>query len=124
MTRITTTLLMMLILLNGSVVVMEGSGLTDDIGVTLSPGVDKAVDDTLEDAKRGFSSNAGAGDTLIALFGSAVGAFNIFIHGVFSLPDMFLNLGFPEWIVFPLFAPVYLLSALELAYAATGRDLV
>jgi uncharacterized protein (DUF983 family) len=43
---------------------------------------------------------------------------------VFAAPVMFMNLGFPEWFVLPVFAPMYLISTLELIYAATGRNLV
>lgn len=124
MTRITSTLLIFMILANGSITVMEGSGLSDDLGVTLAPGVDKAMDNVLENAKKGFSASEGLGDTLFSLFAAAMGTFNLLIQGVFSLPQMFLNLGFPEWAVLPLFAPMYVVSTLELIYAASGRSLI
>ncbi len=124
MSRITSTLLIFLILTNGAVTVMEGSGLSDDLGVELAPGVDKAVDDVVKNAEDGFTASEGLGDTLFSLFAAAMGTFKILIEGVFSMPQMFLNLGFPGWIVWPLFAPVYVISTLEFIYAATGRVLV
>lgn len=122
MTRITTTILIFMLLANGGVTIMTGSGLSEDLGVTLAPGVEKAMDDVLDNAKKGFSPNAAALETLYFLFVAGMSTFNVLISGVFSLPSMFLNLGFPEWIVVPLFAPMYVISTLELIYMATGRS--
>lgn len=121
MTRITSTLLVFMILANGGITVMEGSGLSDDLGVTLAPGVDNAIDQVLSDAKDGFTASEGLGDTLFSLFSAGMGTFNVLIQGVFALPQMMMNLGFPEWIVMPFFAPMYVISVLELIYMATGR---
>lgn len=124
MTRITSTVLVFMILFNGGVTIMEGSGLSDDLGVTLAPGVDNAMDKVVENAKAGFSPNTGLGDTLFSLFATAMSTFELLIAGVFSMPSMFLNLGFPAWFVLPIFAPMYVISTLELIYAATQRNLI
>lgn len=124
MTRITSTILIFLVLTNGAVTVMTGSGLSDDLGVELAPGVDKAVDEVIENAKEGFAPNNGLGDTLFAMFAAAMGTFKVLIQGVFSMPQMFINLGFPDWIVYPFFAPMYIIATLEMIYAATGRGLL
>lgn len=124
MTRVTSTVLVFMLLLNGGVTVMEGSGLSEDLGVTLAPGVDKAMDKVVDNAKDGFTASEGLGDTLFSLFAAAMGTFEVLVQGVFSLPSMLLNLGFPEWFVIPVFAPMYIISTLELIYAASGRSLL
>lgn len=124
MTRITSTVLVFLILTNGAVTIMEGSGLSEDLDVQLAPGVDNAMDEVVSNAKAGFSPDTGPGDTLFALFAAGKGTFKVLIQGVFSMPSMFLNLGFPEWFVVPLFAPMYVIATLEFIYAAAGRKLV
>jgi hypothetical protein len=123
-TRITTAVLVFMLLFNGGVTVMEGSGLSEDLGVTLAPGVDEAMDNVVDNAKDGFSASEGLGNTLFSLFAAAMGTFQLLIQGVFSFPSMLLNLGFPGWFVVPMFAPMYVISTLELIYAATGRGLV
>lgn len=122
MTRITSTILIFMLIANGGITVMEGSGLSEDLGVTLAPGVSNAMDKVVENAKRGFDTGTGLGETLFALFAAGMGTFEVLVQGVFSLPQMFLNLGFPEWIVVPFFAPMYVVTTLEFIYMATGRS--
>lgn len=123
MTRITATILVFMVLLNGSVSMMAASGLSEDLGVTLAPGVEQAIDETIDDLDE-FSTSEGLGDNLFSLFSSAMGVGEILAHGVFSMPSMLLNLGFPGWIVYPLFAPMYILSTLELVSMASGRNMI
>jgi len=124
MTRITTTLLVFLILSNGTVTIMEGSGLSDDLGVSLAPGVEQEVNNLTELASDGFQSSEGLGDTLFTLFAAAYSLIALFAQSAFAVPTMFLNLGFPAWFVVPLTGPLYLVSTLEVVYAATGRQMV
>jgi hypothetical protein len=124
MTRITTTLLVVLLLMNGSATVMAASGLSEDLGVELAPGISDTMDSTIDQLKAGFSPSAGVGDTLFALFVAGLGIMGIVVDAVTATPTMLLNLGFPAWIVFPLFAPIYAISVFELVYVATGRDMV
>lgn len=124
MTRVTSTILVILILMNGTVTVMEGSGLASDLGVELAPGVSETMNDIVETAKEGFEVGAGLGETLFSLFAAGLGVMRLVFETTFAAPQMFLNLGFPQWFVVPVFAPVYVIGLLELVYAATGRDLV
>lgn len=124
MTRITTTIFIFLILSNGTVSVMEASGLNDDMGVALAPGISESMDSAIDNLREGFSPSAGATDTLFTLFITAIDIFNIVIDAVTATPEMFLNLGFPAWIVFPIFTPMYVISVFEVIYVGTGRDLV
>lgn len=124
MTRITTTVLVMLLLMNGTVTVMSSSGMNEDLGVKLAPGISEAMDSAIEELRKGFSPSAGVGDTLFALFIAGLQVMNIIINSITAAPTMFQNLGFPAWIVMPLFIPMYAISTLELIYAATGRDLI
>lgn len=124
MSRVTSTILVILILMNSSVTIMEGSGLADDLGVELAPGVGETMDDIVENAKDGFSVSGGLGNTLFSMFAAGIGVMRLIVETTFAAPQMFLNLGFPSWFIVPIFAPVYVISLLELTYAATGRDLV
>lgn len=124
MTRVTTTIFIVLLLLNGSASVMSASGMSDDLNVELAPGISDSMDKATEELRKGFSPSAGVGETLFAMFIAGLEILRIIISGVGAAPQMFLNLGFPAWIVLPLFAPMYAISALELVYVGTGRDLV
>lgn len=124
MTRITTTLFVLLILMNGTVTVMEASGMNEDLGVKLAPGVSDSMSDAMESIRQGFSPSAGLGETLFTLFIAALQIMETVVTAITATPRMFLNFGFPAWIVTPLFAPMYAISVFELIYTATGRDLV
>lgn len=123
MSRISTSILVILILLNGSVGIMEASGLTEDIGVELDTGVGDSMDKAINHATNGFNPGDGAGSTLFGLFVSAFYFLNTLFNAIFSAPAMFMNLGFPSWFVVPIFAPMYVIATLDLIYAATGRDM-
>jgi len=122
MTRITTTVLIMLLLLNGTVTIMAGSGLSEDLGVDLAPGITDSMNNAIESLKNGFSPSAGVGETLFTLFIAGLQIMGIVVDAITAVPTMFLNLGFPSWIVLPLFVPMYAVSTFELVYMATGRD--
>jgi len=125
MPRISSQVLIVLILLNGAVGIADAAGLSQDLGTQFDTGVSESLDKAIDQAKTGFSPDSGAGETLFSLF---VGAF-FFVQGmfeaVFSAPTLFMNLGFPEWFVIPIFAPMYVIAALDFVYVAAGRgDLI
>lgn len=124
MSRIISSVLVFLILMNGTVTMMTASGLNEDLGVTLAPGIDDSMDNLIESMKDAFDPDAGLGQTLFSLFISAVTVGEIMIKGLAAAPQAFLSMGFPSWIIFPLFAPMYMLSTLYLVYLATGRQSV
>lgn len=124
MTRITTTVFVFLLLCNGSVAVMAASGMSQDLGVQLAPGISDSMDNAVEQLQAGFSPSAGIGETLFTLFIAGLQIMGIVVDAITATPTMFMNLGFPGWIVMPLFVPMYAISTLELVYVATGRDLV
>lgn len=124
MTRITSTVLIFVILLNGGVTVVEGSGLAEDWGVTLSPGVNDAMESVISEMKQGFSPDISVVESLISMVTAGLNLFRVVIEGVIAAPTMFLNFGVPGWFVGPLFAPMYVVSTLELLYIATQRAMV
>lgn len=123
MTRITTTILVIMILVNGGVAAMEASGLSEDLGVTLSPGIDKTLEETTETI-RDFQTSEGLGDTLFALFKSAGNVAKVMVSAVFAAPSMLINIGFPAYLVAFLFGPVYILGTLEMVSIFTGRRMI
>jgi len=124
MTRITSTVMIFLILMNGGVTVMEASGLSEDLGVTLAPGISDAMNNVVENMRDGFSPDIGVIESLISMLTAGLNLFRVVIEGTYAAPQMFLNLGFPDWIVSTFFAPMYVISTLELMFIATGRDMV
>lgn len=124
MTRITSTILVFLILINGSVTVYEASGLAEDTGVSLAPGIDDRMDDVVTTMQEGFNPGTGVVESLLSVLVAAGQLFLVVIEGITAAPAVFLNVGFPSWIVVPFFAPAYLLSTLELVFLLSGRDMV
>jgi hypothetical protein len=122
MTRVTSTILIAVILMNGTVGIMASSGLQEDIGVQLAPGVSDSVDQSVDKAKSGLNADAGIGETLVSVILSGLLLFKGIIVGVFAAPTMFVNLGFPAWVVAPIAAPLYVIATLEFIFIATGRD--
>jgi len=124
MTRITTTVFVFLLLMNGAVTTMSASGMSEDLGVELAPGISDSMDNAIDQLRDGFSPSAGIGETLFTLFIAGLQIMGIVVDAITATPTMFLNLGFPDWIVIPLFVPFYAISTFELVYMATGRDMV
>lgn len=124
MARITTTIVVFLLLANGTVTVMSASGLSEDLGVELAPGVSESMNDVVDKMKEGFSPNIGVVESVLSMALAGLGIFEVVITGLFAAPTMFMNLGFPSWIVLPVFAPAYLVSTLEMVFIATGRDAI
>lgn len=121
MTRVTTTLLILLVLMNGTTTIMAASGLSDQLGVQLDPGGDDRLQEANQTAATESNVDEGVGDTLFSLFTRVGTIFSTITGAVFAAPTMFMNLGFPSWIVIPLFAPVYIISSLEIFAIVTGR---
>lgn len=124
MTRISSTVLVFMILLNGATTVMEASGLSEDMGITLAPGVSDAMDGVVTEMKQGFSPDIGVVESLISMLTAGLNLFWVVIEGLYAAPDMLMNIGFPEWAVVSFFAPMYVIATLELLLIATGRDMV
>jgi len=125
MSRIGSTILVFMILLNGMSTVMAASGLNDDLGVSINPGAEQTVDDIITNAQAGFSPSTSIVESFVGVSLAALNTFELIIGGItVGGPVMFINLGFPNWIVIPVFAPMYLIITLEFIYVVTGRVLV
>lgn len=125
MSRITTTVLIMLVLMNGTVGIMAASGFNDSVGVSIAPGVEEQLDNTVENIEGAFSpAESGATGTLFNLFMGGVSVLVLVVEGTYAAPQMFINMGFPSWIILPFFAPMYIVGTLEIVYVATGRDTI
>lgn len=122
MTRVTSTILIVLVLMNGTASIMTASGLSEDLGVDLAPGVSENVNDAIATAQNGLTADAGIIETTISLILSGLQLFQALITSVFAMPQMLINLGFPSWLVLPLTGPLYIIGALEFVFIATGRD--
>lgn len=122
MARITTTILVLVLLMNGTVTVMSGSGLTEDIGVELAPGVSDKMDSVVSNMKKGFNPNVNVVESFVSLAVAGLGLFQVIIEGTWAAPSAFINLGIPTWFVLPLAAPLYVIATLEAVYIALGRQ--
>jgi len=124
MTRITSTVVIFLVLINGSVTIMAASGMSEDLGVDLAPGISDAADNVVENMKRGFSPDISVIESLISMITAGLNVFRVIVEGLYAGPTMFLNLGFPAWAVTAFYAPLYIISTLEMVFMATGRGML
>lgn len=120
MARATTTILVIVVLMNGAAGIMVESGVSGDLGVQMNPGGQDEVDNANETAQENFEPGGGL-STLINLFVSVGQTFATIISSIFVAPLMFMNLGFPSWIVVPIFAPMYIIATLEIVSIVSGR---
>jgi len=119
MSRIGSTVIVFLLLINGMSGAMAASGINDDLGVTLNPGIENQIETITENAPTTTVTESFVGVSIAAL-----GTFQVFVTAMTTGgPTMFINLGFPEWIVVPVFAPLYVVATLEFIYIVTGRIL-
>lgn len=118
MTRITTTILVFTILLNGSATIMDVSGLSDDLGVEMETGVSDEVQESIERVQDAFNPNIGSLQSLISLSLAALNVIEIVIEGVLAAPTLLINIlggsTLVETVVTVFFAPVYVISTLEM----------
>jgi len=124
MSRIGSTVIVFLLLINGMSGAMAASGINDDLGVTLNPGIESQIETITENAEEGFSPTTTVTESFVGVSIAALGTFQVFVTAMTTGgPTMFINLGFPEWIVVPVFAPLYVVATLEFIYIVTGRIL-
>lgn len=118
----------MVILMNGSATIMGVSGLSDDLGVEMETGVSDSVDQTVNDLKDAFDPNVSSVQSLISLALAAFRTFNIVISGIFAAPTMLINIfggsQLVTTVITVLFAPMYVISTLELIAVSLGNETV
>lgn len=128
MTRITTTVLVLVILMNGSATIMDVSGLSDDLNVEMETGVSDRVNETIDQIQGAFNPNIGSLQSLISLALAAIGVFEIVIEGIFAAPTMVTNIlgggQLVSTVVTVLFGPMYVISTLELIAISLGNPTV
>jgi len=128
MSRITSTILVLMLLMNGTVTVMATSGLTEDLGVQVAPGISDQMDQVVTEMQNGFSPNIGIIESFISLALAGLNIFTILVTGLWALPTAMINIfggsSLVATIVTVLFAPAYMLATLEMVYMASGRDMI
>lgn len=128
MTRITSTVLVVLILMNGTATIMAASGFSADVGVQIAPGVTDTMDEVISEMRDGFSPEVSVIESFISMAVAAMRLFQVVVEGVYAAPTAMINLlgggDLVGTIVTVLFAPMYLIATLEIMFIATGRDLV
>jgi len=127
-TRITSTVLVVLILMNGTATIMSASGLSQDTGVQIAPGVTDTMDKVIDKMKEGFNPDVNVIRSFISMAVAGMRLFQVVITGVYAAPTAMANLlgggELVNTIITVLFAPMYLIATLELVFMATGRDMV
>lgn len=125
MARITTTLVILLILGNSAATIMAVSGLNDDLGVQLAPGISERADTIVTEMQGGFQPGTTVVESLLSLAISVGNLFLILVEGVFALPTMLINLGGGGEVVTvtvtALAAPAYVIATIEMALLVLGR---
>jgi len=78
--------------------------------------------------KEGFNPNIGSVQSLISIALAAIGVFEIVIEGAFAAPTLVINIlgggQLVETVVSVMFAPMYVLSTLEIISIALGTETV
>lgn len=123
MARITTTIFIFTLLLNATAGVMGASGMSEDIGVSIAPGVGEQMDKATE-ALDGFDPNVSIIESFVALAVAAGRLFGAVITGAFALPSALINMGIPSWAVIAFAGPLYVISTLEIVAIMVGRETV
>jgi len=128
MTRITTTVLIMMVLLNGSATIMEASGLNDDLGVEIRTGVDEKMGEIVNETNGAFDPNINVVESFISLSVAAINVFGLIIEGVFAAPTLMINIlggsSLVETAVTVFMAPLYIIATLEIIAIAIGNPTV
>lgn len=124
MARITTAILLIVVLLNGATGIMAASGLSEDTGINIASGVESKINDITDSIQDSFNPSTDIVDSLILLFLALKDTFILVVEGAFAAPTLIINLGFPPWLVLPLFAPMYIIASLEVASVVTGRQTI
>lgn len=122
MSRLSTTLVIMLIMLNAAAGFVTVTGIADDFGIQPNVGGDDRINQVNDQSKQ-VTANQGAVDTLIGVFDTAASygsnVFTILFYG----PTMLKNAGVPDsWMDF-LSAAIAVIVAKDVLYALSGRDL-
>lgn len=114
--------------MNGAATIMDVSGLSEDLNVKMETGVSDKVNETVNDMKDAFNPNIGSLQSLMSLALAALGVFEIVIEGIFAAPTMVINIlgggEVVETVVTVLFAPMYVISTLELIAISLGNETV
>lgn len=121
--RISSKLTVFFILLNGFANTLAASGVSEDLGITWSPGGNGEIE-AMRTAARSISpGGAGIGDTLFALYNAMAGSFTTIFEVIFAGPLMLQNVGLPGWIIDPFTVLLAFIWAIDIAYILSGRDI-
>lgn len=125
MPRITTTVAVMVLLLNGTAGIMEISGLNDDLGVDQTTGVDHELSKIQEDLDGSFDPDVSVVESFITLAISAGRSFLLAVKSAFLAPQLIINLlgggAFVTGVVAAFATPLYLIATLEIASVVVGN---
>jgi len=128
MSRITTVVLITVLLLNGGVTIMEASGYSDDIGVELNTGVDESMENTVAELKKGFSPDVTIVESFISLAIAGLNVFQLVVEGALAAPTAIINIlggsQIVEVTVGAFAAVLYVVSTLEILSIALGNRTV
>lgn len=78
--------------------------------------------DAANESARNISPSQGTQDTLFSMFTSTASSYEIVYQVVFYGPMMLKSLGVPDFILLPVFAPMYIIVAADFIHLLTGRD--
>lgn len=112
--RITTTIIVFFILLNGFAVALSASGVTDEWGTQPTPGDAEGLT-TAQNEADNISPSGGGLSTLFGLIVSVGSSIGTIFAGILPAVAMLGDLGVPSYIIGWVSAPLTLLAAIELA---------
>lgn len=120
--RPSTLVVIFLIMMNASTGLAVASGFANDAGVQPEACGFDALDD-LENSVQQVTANNGLGSTLFGVFAAISSSFKSIWQTATAAPSMMQCIGVPAYITTFVFAPLYLITAVDFAYAMSGRRL-
>lgn len=118
--RVSTKILVFMIFLNASSTVVQASGLAEDMGISPKPSDTGALEDAQRQSQS-VNASSGVGSTLFGLYTEGGMLVQGFVGVLAGGPIMLAGLGIPLWVLTFIFAPAYVISAVDIYYALSGR---
>lgn len=119
--RISTKVLVFMIFLNASATVVQASGLAADMEISPKPGETDKLENA-QNASESVDATSGFGSTLFGIYAEGGTIAQAFVGALAGGPIMLAGLGIPSWLLTFVFAPAYVISAIDIYYALSGRS--
>lgn len=120
--RISTKLVIFLMLMNAAAGMMVASGVAEDLNIQPNPGGDTRVNETKQNASQ-VKAGGGLGSTLFTMYSTVADTLDSIYTLAFYGPEMLENLGVPGFLTDMFNGVLTVIVGADIVYALTGRDI-